>query len=144
MATDTNLTEKQRLFCEEYIVRLDGTEAAIKAGYSERTAPVIASENLRKPKIAAYLRELTKARCERTQVDADWVLKNAAKGFEINAKTITDDNGVVKMVNPNAAAKFLELTGKHVAVKAWDKPEEKNAGTDIANALTAIIDKLPS
>lgn len=144
MATDTNLTEKQRLFCEEYIVRLDAAEAAIKAGYSEKTASVIASENLRKPKIIAYLRELTKARSERTQIDADWVLKNAAKGFEINAKTIVDDNGVVKMVNPNAAAKFLELTGKHVAVKAWDKPEEKNAGTDIANALTAIIDKLPS
>lgn len=131
MATDTNLTEKQRLFCEEYIVCLDGTEAAIKAGYSEKTAPVIASENLRKPNIVAYLRELTKARSERTQIDADWVLKNAAKGFEINAKTITDYEGNVRMVNPNAAAKFLELTGKHVKVKAWDKEEEKQPVPEI-------------
>lgn len=50
-----NMTAKQQRFCDEYLVDLDGTQAAIRAGYSAKTAAVIASENLRKPNIRAYI-----------------------------------------------------------------------------------------
>lgn len=53
-----DLTGKQKKFCEEYIFDYNGTRAAKTAGYSEDTAAVIASENLRKPNIAAYIKEL--------------------------------------------------------------------------------------
>lgn len=49
------LTDKQRLFCEEYLIDLNATQAAIRAGYSEKTARKIGSENLSKPDIRAYI-----------------------------------------------------------------------------------------
>jgi phage terminase small subunit len=54
------LTEKQKIFCREYILDWNGTRAAIKAGYSENTAAVIACENLIKPNIKAYIEEIQK------------------------------------------------------------------------------------
>lgn len=49
------LTAKQQRFCDEYLIDLNATQAAIRAGYSEKTAAVIATENLRKPNIAEYI-----------------------------------------------------------------------------------------
>lgn len=51
------LTEKQKLFCDEYIISLNATQAAIKAGYAEKTAYAIGAENLKKPKIQSYISE---------------------------------------------------------------------------------------
>lgn len=53
------LTEKQRRFCEEYLVDFNATQAAIRAGYSEKTAYAIGWENLRKPEIIQTIREKT-------------------------------------------------------------------------------------
>lgn len=49
------MTPKQRKFCDEYLISLNGADAAIKAGYSPKTAKTIASENLTKPNIRAYI-----------------------------------------------------------------------------------------
>lgn len=54
------LTEKQKLFCDEYIISLNATQAAIKAGYAEKTAYAIGAENLKKPKIQDYISERMK------------------------------------------------------------------------------------
>jgi phage terminase small subunit len=54
------LTEKQKIFCREYVYDWNGTRAAKVAGYSEDSAAVIASENLRKPNIQAYITEIQK------------------------------------------------------------------------------------
>ena len=54
----SDLTAKQRAFCEEYIIDLNATQAAIRAGYSERSADVIGCENLGKPNIALCIAEL--------------------------------------------------------------------------------------
>lgn len=51
------LTAKQKIFCDEYIISLNATQAAIKAGYAEKTAYAIGAENLRKPKIQSYISE---------------------------------------------------------------------------------------
>ena len=59
MAYD-NLTDKQRRFCEEYVIDWNATRAAIAAGYSEKTAQVIGSENLSKPIISEYIEEVQK------------------------------------------------------------------------------------
>lgn len=53
--SEKKMTAKQQRFCDEYLIDLDGTKAAIRAGYSEKTAAVIASENLRKPNIQEYI-----------------------------------------------------------------------------------------
>lgn len=54
------LTAKQKLFCDEYIISLNATQAAIKAGYAEKTAYAMGAENLRKPKIQSYISERMK------------------------------------------------------------------------------------
>lgn len=54
------LTGKQKRFCEEYIFDFNATRAAKVAGYSEETAYSIGSENLKKPEIQAYIKELQK------------------------------------------------------------------------------------
>lgn len=52
------MNDRQKRFCEFYAENPDGTDAAIKAGYSSRTAASIASENLRKPELLNYIRTL--------------------------------------------------------------------------------------
>ncbi len=51
------MTAKQQRFCDEYLIDLNATQAAIRAGYSEKTAGVIANENLKKPYINEYIKE---------------------------------------------------------------------------------------
>lgn len=53
-----DLTAKQKAFCHEYLVDFNGTQAAIRAGYSKNTAQEISSENLSKPIIKKYVQEL--------------------------------------------------------------------------------------
>ena len=52
------MTEKQKLFCEEYLIDLNATQAALRAGYSEKTAYSIGNENLKKPEIQEYIQKL--------------------------------------------------------------------------------------
>jgi phage terminase small subunit len=76
------LTAKQQRFCDEYLVDLNGTRAAIAAGYSEKTAASMATENLTKPNIAAYLADQQAKRAARTEVTQDKVMAELAKiGF---------------------------------------------------------------
>jgi phage terminase small subunit len=76
------LTPKQQRFVDEYLVDLNATQAAIRAGYSERTAAAIGAENLTKPQIASAVQKATSERSERTKVTADRVVEELAKvGF---------------------------------------------------------------
>lgn len=65
------LTSKQEQFCREYIIDFNATQAAIRAGYSEKTARNIATENLSKPVISEFIDHLKKETAERTEVSAD-------------------------------------------------------------------------
>jgi len=72
------LTQKQILFCKEYIIDWNATRAAKAAGYSERTARKIGSENLTKPDIWKQIEREKKAREFRTEITADRVLQETA------------------------------------------------------------------
>lgn len=71
------LTPKQQRFVEEYLVDLNGAQAAIRAGYSPDTAKQMAHENLSKPYLQLAIAEARKAQQERTQINADAVLRQA-------------------------------------------------------------------
>lgn len=76
------LTDKQRRFVEEYLIDLNATQAAIRAGYSQKTARQIGEENLSKPDIASAVQEAQVARSKRTEITQDMVLRELAKiGF---------------------------------------------------------------
>ena len=55
MADARKLTQKQKRFCDEYLIDLNATQAAIRAGYSKKTARAIANENFTKPYIKEYI-----------------------------------------------------------------------------------------
>ena len=77
-----NLTPKQQRFVEEYLIDLNATQSAIRAGYSEKTAKEIGSENLTKPNIAKAIQEAQESLSNKTQLTVDMIvngLLNEAK-----------------------------------------------------------------
>lgn len=68
------LKAKQLAFCQEYLIDLNATQAAIRAGYSERTARQAGAENLSKPVIQSEVKRLMEERAARNEIDADTVL----------------------------------------------------------------------
>ncbi len=85
----------QRRFCEEYIIDLNATQAAIRAGYSKKNARFQASENLTKPNIQAEIQKLKAKRSKRTDIKADDVVRELAKiGFSnIEDYLAVDEDG---------------------------------------------------
>ena len=82
------LTDKQEKFCYEYVLHLNATKAAINAGYSEKTAFIIGSENLRKPYIKERIRYMQDNLAETAQLSALRVLKEHEKiAFNDEEKT---------------------------------------------------------
>lgn len=73
--SEKKLTPRQEEFCHQYIVDLNGTQAAIRAGYAQGSAEVTASQLLRIPKVRQVIDELKAERQQRTQITADWVLE---------------------------------------------------------------------
>lgn len=69
------LNKKQQAFCEEYLIDLNGTQAAIRAGYSSKTAYSIASELLKKPEISEYIAGLLDEAKSKRIADATEVLE---------------------------------------------------------------------
>ena len=96
---------KEKRFCEEYLVDLNATQAAIRAGYSKRSAYSIGFENLTKQKIQRHINNLTVWRSLRTQVTADRVLEELAK--------IAFANEGVKIKDK---LKALDMLAKHVCI----------------------------
>ena len=68
------LTAKQAAFIREYAVDMNATQAAIRAGYSQRTAASIGLENLRKPLIAKYVANELEAQANRTHISVELVI----------------------------------------------------------------------
>jgi phage terminase small subunit len=100
------MTKKQKRFVEEFLVDLNATQAAIRAGYSGRTAEAIGYENLRKPQIAEAVEEAISARSERLGRTQDWVLQKLEETYDASFS-----RGQL-----SAANRSLELIGKHLGM----------------------------
>lgn len=114
MAKDKSigLTDKQEKFCQEYLIDLNGTQAAIRAGYSEKTAQEIASENLLKPIIQNRLNDLRKPLAEKVGITQEMVLNELAKvGFANLKDYLSDDLDVNKLsdIDTNKAGAIASL-----------------------------------
>lgn len=118
------LTAKQEQFCQEYLIDLNATQAAIRAGYSERTSRQIAEQNLSKLDIQVRLKELQQLRSERVQIDQDYVLTTIVDTIErckqaepvmIKEDGVWVESGEYKF-DAQAVLKGAELLGKHLAM----------------------------
>jgi phage terminase small subunit len=134
------MTPKQERFVQEYLIDLNATQAAVRAGYSAKTAEQIAYENLRKPEIAAAIQKAQEARAVRTGITQDRVLTELELlAFSDLTHFTVDDNGDVKLISdaPAGAMRALqsikrrimtkgsgfqkEVT-REVEIRLWDKP----------------------
>lgn len=79
MADASTLTEKERIFADEYIKTTNATQSAIKAGYAENSASVTGSKMLRKPKVRKYIDDVMEKRSKNTIATADEVLEYLTK-----------------------------------------------------------------
>ena len=68
---ETKLTPRQSRFVENYLIDLNATQAAIRAGYSRKTASEVGYEYLRKPQIAEAVAKAKRERSEATTIDAE-------------------------------------------------------------------------
>ena len=137
------MTKKQKRFVEEYLIDLNATQAAIRAGYSPDTAKSIGSENLTKPDIQARIAKAMAERSRRTGVNADRVIMELAKIAFVNASDVIDadtatvkadalpedtaaiqsvkvktfgEDGLEREVKMADKLKALELLGKHLGM----------------------------
>lgn len=132
------LTAKQQAFVDEYLIDLNATQAAIRAGYSKKTAGQIGDENLKKPEIAAAVQKAMDARSQETKIDANKVLSEIGKLAFADIRKVFNEAGqllpihmlpdeiaasvssieVVTSRIPGGEPEDVEHTAK---IKFWDK-----------------------
>lgn len=130
------LSPKQRRFVEEYLVDLNATQAAIRAGYSGKRADAQGWENLRKPEIAQAIAQAQAARSARTAITADRVLFELARLAFVDVRRFYDTNGCLKKLSDLdddtasalASVETREISGDSgvvgltIKVRPWNKP----------------------
>jgi phage terminase small subunit len=115
------LTPKQQAFVKEYLCDLNATQAAIRAGYSVKTAKSVGAENLTKPDIDAAIQEALQKRAERTEISQDRVLEEYAKLAFHNPQDFYDDQGNLIEVHKLPRDVAAAITSMEVSVDAEGK-----------------------
>ena len=132
------LTPKQQRFVEEYLVDLNATQAAIRAGYSGKSAYAIGHQNLKKHEIQAALETAIAERAERTAVTADRVIHEFARlAFaDITDKPVQLADGTVR-IKPSDKLRALEALGRHLALFTDNVSHEHSGG--VVTAIEYVI-----
>ena len=131
---DKKLTAKQQRFCDEYLIDLNATQAAIRAGYSAKTARVIGQENLLKPAIKEYIEKRMAEKEAALVADQDEVLKyltSVLRGESQSTEIVVEGIGdgcseartITKEPSEKDRLKAAELLGKRYALFT-DKVEQ--------------------
>ena len=117
------MTNKQKLFCDEYLVDLNATQAAIRAGYSKNSARAIGNENLQKPYIQEYIKDRMDEKEKSLIADQDEVLKyltSVVRGQSTSEVVVVEGLGmgessarkITKAPDEREKLKAAELLGK--------------------------------
>ena len=115
------MTPKQSQFIKEYLIDLNATQAAIRAGYSADTAQQMGSENLSKPVIAAAIAEAQAERAQQCAIDAAWVLREAMSTYQ----------AARDLDKLSEAVSALKLVGTHVDIQAFkERTATEHTGKD--------------
>ena len=144
-----DLTARQERFVLEYLVDFNGTQAAIRSGYSAKTARQIATENLSKPDIQAALAHAQARQRERLEIDSDAVVTELARvAFSRMVDVASWDSDGVYMIpsdeldhDVHAAVKDIRLTKTTVTRKNGDEEVTERFTINLHDKLAAL-DKL--
>ena len=124
-----NLTPKQQRFVEEYLIDLNATQAAIRAGYSEKTAKSIGQENLTKPDIQKAIQEAQEILSNKTQLTVDMVVNGLLKEAQDYAEGSTQ----------SARVSAWAHLGKHLGMF---KDKVEHSGKLEIESLSSLMDEL--
>ncbi len=144
------LTAKQKRFCDEYLIDLNATQAAIRSGYSPKTAEIIGFENLRKPGIAEYINKRMENKEKELIASQDEVLQylTAVMRGESKAEIVVlegDGNGcssarrIDKAPDEKERLKAAELIGKRYSLFT-DKSQIDIKGPIIFEGVDSVED----
>lgn len=122
------LSDKQERFCQEYTKDLNQTQAAIRAGYSPKTANQQASRLLTKVNVQARIAELQKKISEEIEVDANYITKGFKEVVEASDSSGSEKTQALKML-----AMRLGYFEKHNAQKNPFQPEPPATKKDLPN-----------
>ena len=122
-----HLTPRQQRFVDEYLIDLNATQAAIRAGYSVQTATVIGAENLTKPNIKAVVGKALADRSRRTGVTADRVIAELAKIGFVNIADVADFDEATVQDNATRddTAAIQSIKVKHIPAVGGDIVERE-------------------
>ena len=121
------MTDKQKKFCDEYLIDLNATQAAMRAGYSKKTAYSIGDENLRKPELQEYIQKRQKEGQERAEITRGDIIDQLKS---IGFVDLDVDN-----IKATDKIKALELMARMLGL---DKPETENDIGIIAELLKGL------
>lgn len=127
------LTDKQEMFCREYLVDLNATKAAIRAGYKEKSANRTASINMSKVDIQNRISELKHERNSRLEINADYVLRRLVEIDQMDVLDILTHDGGLKMVHEWPKVWRTTLSGLDVLTTVTNFDE-----TTVENILKKI------
>lgn len=144
------LTEKQKRFVDEYLVDLNATAAAKRAGYSEKTADRIGPKLVVKSCVSKAIQERMQAREERVNITQDYVLGNLTEIVErcmqrrpvlnMGGKQVQDEEGNnLWAFDAKGANRALELLGKHLGM--FKDKVEMDVSLTPASILAAIRER---
>lgn len=122
------LTARQQAFVAEYLIDLNATKAAERAGYSKKTAGKQGTQLLAKPSISEAIEEAKKARQRRTEITQDKVIEEIAKYAFKDASDAPDSD-----FKHTSKAKYIEMLCKHLGV--YDSANRAND-----DRVTVVID----
>lgn len=109
------LTDKQKRFCEEYMIDLNASQSAIRAGYSEDSAKEQGSRLLTNANIQEYISELKQSKSEELNISQNMVLKELMKVAFGDVKNYFDDNG--RLIDINELENQISASIKSVTVQ---------------------------
>lgn len=133
---DKKMTEKQKQFCHEYLIDLNATQAAIRAGYSESRASEIGYQLLQKTTVQKHIQKLMADRSKRTEITQDMVLEElAAIGF---ADATDFVQVVIKPLYSSDGEPILDSTGKQVMIPCVEITETANLKDEQKKAIAGI------
>lgn len=123
---EKKLTAKQKLFVEEYLIDLNASAAARRAGYAKKRADQIGFENLKKPEISKAIQQAMGERSERTEITQDRVLQEYARLAFLDPRKLADENGnllPLHKLSDDVAAAIAGLDAKRMAGEDGDSCE---------------------
>lgn len=141
----TTLTAKQATFVQEYLIDLNATQAAIRAGYSSKTAGAVGFENLQKPEIASAIAAAQQKRSERTGITQDRVLQELARIAFFDLRKLYREDGSLKAMHElddDAAAVLAGVDVVEMAGGVKMGGEEGLAHVAMYTKKTKIPDKV--